>query len=910
MFSKRRFPRCLPPRCLPSLLLSLLATAALAQAPTVSGPLQEIRITGATSGEDLIRTFLVARPGVPAEQIDLEAERNLVYSIGSYAAVTVSLEDRGGGPILFVNVVENPRIGAVDVAGVTVADPERLEQIVTEAHLLDPGNLFNTDQAQDAVATLQRVYRQNGFPFDVPVTLDVTPLPDSDTEGEVAEVDVAAVDVAEGEEAPVALTYTVTEDAPLTDVVFEGNTVLDEDTLEGIFRPLERARAFNIQAYLTAVQEVNQRYEDLGYRDSGVNEAATALVDGTLNVAVRELRVGSYDTTAIGVDPSEFTLQPGDLYNYDTLLEDVRRLAQGRTTDIAIQQPPLILSSGDVRVTFRTGPPETAGPVDAVQVEGNTVVPTEDLLAILKLREGDTFTSTLAAEDFANIVKLYSDRGYVVATNPNFNYLDGVYVQRVTEIKIAGYKVTFENDTHRTKDFVVTRNLPPVGSVVNYNDIDNGLRTLARSGAIQPLGRPLEPTDQPDEAVVNVIVREQRTGNFQPGLQYDTLKGFSAAVSFGDTNFLGRAHTFNAEATAQTSDVGFQVGASVSYSVPWLYLDLLDFQEVPTSVSGSLFSTVETDKSLTQNGQVKVCLDPEERAANSCDPSERVFVGEYTRRDSGLGFGVGRRILPDTTLRVAARGTYSAYLLEPAGDCILDAEGKLPPNCALPEDQARPNLPQSGLSASVDATVMFDNRDNLDFPRRGVAASGSVGVGFGNDYRNPDTNQQQGYTYFPLEFGVKSYLALADLVPGVTDTNHVFAGKVNVGYQVGGDYPVDKYFRVGQTLVESTLIRGYGREDFNPSQAYAVGTVEYRYDFGLSTVATQTLIGIVFLDVGYASSVPGFDDYGAPIFAGAGVGVQVNLGFSALGFFPLRFDYGFSERHPSGVFSFRVGPVF
>ena len=563
-----------------------------------------------------------------------------------------------------------------------------------------------------------------------------------------------------------------------------------------------------------------------------------------------------------------------------------------------------------MRITFRTGPPETAGPITAIQIEGNTVVPTEDLLAALSLKEGDTFTSALAAEDFAAIAKLYADRGYVVAASPSFSYLDGTYVQRVTELKIAGYKVTFEGESHRTKDFVITRNLPAVGSVLNTNDLANGLRTLARGGAIQPLGFPLEPTDKPDEVIVNVNVRELRTGNFQPGLQYDTLKGFSAAVSFGDTNFLGRAHTFNAEATAQTSDVGFQVGASVSYSIPWLYVDLLDFKTVPTSLSGSLFSTVETNNSLTSGGQIKVCLNPDERATDECAPGDKVFVGEYTRRDSGLGFGVGRQIFPDTTLRVAGRGTYSAYLLEPAGDCTLDKDGKLPSSCSLPDDQARASLPQSGLSASVSTTVNFDNRDDFDFPRRGVAANGSVGIGFGNDYRNPDTNQQQGYTYFPIEFGVKSYLALSDLIPGVTDTNHVFAAKLNLGYQIGGNYPTDKYFLVGQTLSEGTLIRGYGKEDFNPSQAYAVGTLEYRYDFGLSTVATQTIIGVVFLDVGYASSVPGFDSYGAPIFASAGVGLQVNLGYSALGFFPLRFDYGFSQRHPTGVFSFRVGPVF
>ena len=70
------------------------------------------------------------------------------------------------------------------------------------------------------------------------------------------------------------------------------------------------------------------------------------------------------------------------------------------------------------------------------------------------------------------------------------------------------------------------------------------------------------------------------------------------------------------------------------------------------------------------------------------------------------------------------------------------------------------------------------------------------------------------------------------------------------------------------------------------------------------------MIGIAFLDFGYASSVPDFPDYGAPIFAGAGIGVQVNLGFGGVLLPALRLDYGFSQRNPSGVFSFRIGPVF
>ena len=174
------------------------------------------------------------------------------------------------------------------------------------------------------------------------------------------------------------------------------------------------------------------------------------------------------------------SLQPGDLYNYDTILEDVRRLAQGRTTDIAIETLPL--SSGDVRVSFRTGPPDTAGPIDAVQLEGNTVLSTEELSDTLRLGVGDTFTSALAEEDFASLVQAYADQGYVVAAQPDYNYLDGTYVQRITELKIAGYRVTFEDEDHSSKDFIVTRYLPEIGTVLNQDEFVRRLQTVGAAG--------------------------------------------------------------------------------------------------------------------------------------------------------------------------------------------------------------------------------------------------------------------------------------------------------------------------------------------------------------------------------------------------------------------------------------------
>lgn len=871
-----------------TLLYALAGTLALAQ-EELRGPLQEVRVVG-TDDADVVRVIIASRRGTPAQNIDLEAERNRVYSLGSFEEVSVSLQEEDGGPVLVVRVVENPTLGEVAFRGVEAVPQEQLLAQLARRNLLEPGRVYNTVRAEEGVDTIQAFYRARGFPFDVPVTVDTIPLPSQ---------------AEEGERPPVRLTYGVNEQARVESVAFQGGTVLEEGVLERVFRPLLRSGTFDPAQYRAAVDEVARRYGELGFRQSGVDLTRTELVNGRLNVRLRELTIVGVDTSALGVDASELSLGRGDLFNYDVLLEDVRRLAEGRGEDVRLV--PTVTSNGEVRVRFEVGPPDTAGPIDEIEIEGNTVIPDEELRELLTLGVGDTFTSTLAEEDFRRIAEAYRERGYLIATQGRFNYLDGTYVQRVTEFKIGGYRVRFEGGRERTEDFVITRYMPPVGAVANDEAIIAGLRQVQRLGAVEPVGRTFAPGEAPDEVVVELVVRETATGLFQPAAQYSTDTGFSASVSYSESNLWGRAHQVEAELNGLTSDIGLMFGGSIRYTIPWLYVDALDFRRVPTSVSASVFSRVGTNNVLTADGQTKVAYPglPDTEA-------NQVFVGEYSQRDSGLSFSVGRAVFRDTTLRVSARGTLTEYKLEPPStECTFDDGGDVENGnrCALPGDEARQYLPQGGLSSFVSTSLAYDDRDNPEFPRAGIAANGLVGVGFGSDYRN-DAGEQQAYTYSQVEFGVKTYLALADLLPDLGNRNHVVAFRLNGGHQFGGAYPVSRRFRVGKTPNEATAIRGYSLEDFGLSRTYLTGSVEYRYDFGLETVATQTIIGIVFLDVGYASAATGFPEYGAPLFAGAGAGVQVNLGFGGVALPALRFDYGFSERNPSGEFRFRVGPVF
>src|SRR5690606_40457491 len=83
---------------------------ALAQ-PAATGRIVEVRVEGTTTYADIVRTIITTRAGTDAASIDLEAERNRVYSLGTFESVSVEIEQSSTGPVLVVSVVENPRIG-------------------------------------------------------------------------------------------------------------------------------------------------------------------------------------------------------------------------------------------------------------------------------------------------------------------------------------------------------------------------------------------------------------------------------------------------------------------------------------------------------------------------------------------------------------------------------------------------------------------------------------------------------------------------------------------------------------------------------------------------------------------------------------------------------------------------------
>lgn len=878
----------------PSFVLrTLVACLALwgvgqAQSPVVEGEIVEVRVVGSTTYEDIIKTLVTVRPGTPVERVNIEEERNRVYDLGTFESATVSVVQSERGPVLEIAVQENPRIGEVNFDGVESINADNLRAAVAEEHLLQPGRVLNTQRAERAVSTVQSLYRAQGFPYEPDVLLITEPAP------ELADRD---------EEAPVRITFDVDETARIDEVQFESSTVLSEDELDRIFVRLEDQDTFDFSRFQTAANRVAQAYNEAGLRQSGIDLETTELKGGVLNVAFRELVIQAVDTTPLGIQADQLSLGVGDLFNYDVLLEDVRRLARGRRGDVRIV--PLLSDAGDVRVTFELGPPDTAGEISSISIEGNTVLSDEALQERLTLGAGDTFSSSVASEDFRRIVEAYEQAGYLVATEPDFGWNDGEYIQRVVEYRIAEYTITWRDGVEDAQPFVILREMPEVGQVLSIDAIDEALRNLLRNGATRPVDRRFVPVEGegPDQVAVEIVMEARQTGLIQPSVSYSTVDGFSGAVSLEESNLWGRAHAINAEVEALSADLGLLFGGSLRYTVPWLYLDAADFQENRTSVSVNLSSDVSVNEPLTNNGSRTVTFD---------GTNDSVEIGEYTRRSTGVGVTLGRALTDTLDATLSTRYTAFGIALEPAGEACQVTDGSVTnaDSCTLPRSEAEAFAPVGGSSGFVGTSLRFDNRDSPEFPRRGVSADVSVGSGLGNDFEVDGV--RQGYAYVPVEGGLRSYVTLQRLLGGDGDfgRNQVFAARLNVGHQLGDQYPDSKRFTVGDSLSVTRSIRGYAEDDFGLSKTYATSSFEYRYDFGLTTAATQTIIAVAFADVGWASNIAGYDIGEAPLRTGAGLGLQLNLGFSGVALPALRFDYGWSSQNPDGVFAFRIGTVF
>ena len=400
----------------------------------------------------------------------------------------------------------------------------------------------------------------------------------------------------------------------------------------------------------------------------------------------------------------------------------------------------------------------------SVKIEGNTVESNETLNALMTVKQGEILNSRVLQQNVQAIQDQYRKDGYILAKVTDMD-IDraGNLKLKVNEGVLEGYKV---KGNTKTKDHVILREMrQKSGEPFNSKKARRSMQRVYNLGFFEDVNIKMNPGVNPNAVVMELDVKEKRTGSFGIGAGYSSEDGVIGMVSIGDTNFRGTgdAVSLTYEKSGNDSDAH---GYSLSYRHPWI-----DSKETVGTVR--IYNRTYEYDDYDTNGSLKET---------------------YMRKYAGGEVTLGRPVSEYSTNYVTLRNRKDQYIKHiddgNAGDRSLDT--------AWLNDNF-------GTTRSITLEHVTDNRDNIYNPTQGgrISLSGEV-AGMGGDFDFQKlTIEDQRYH----KVGHAQVIALR--------------GQYGVGW---GHISEFNQYKVGG----QSSLRGY-REDQFRGDRMALATLEYRF---------------------------------------------------------------------------------
>ena len=500
--------------------------------------------------------------------------------------------------------------------------------------------------------------------------------------------------------------------------------------------------------------------------------------------------------------------------------------------------------------------------LNGVNIIGNTVYTTEDLMKVIKTEPGKIFNINTIREDRDRILKKYQDDGYTltdvtdIGINGNLEleiYLsegtvrDIQFKKMVTKQKGARRKPT--DDVLKTKTYVIERELEfSKDEIFNSKKYDETVKNLMRLGHFKNVK--YESRDipgDPDGKTIVLLLDEERTAILQGAISYGSEIGLLGTISIKDTNWKGKGQELGF--TFEKSDEDY-TSFSINFYDPWIK---------------------DTDRiswgwSLYKNSYE--------------DDDSKLFHKIDT---IGAKFNIGKGLTKNVRLSL---GTKFEYVEERAQKGKLyENGGKYYWSNGGPEVRG---IDDDYFIWSLFPSLTYDTRNHFWNPTAGEYAKLQLEGGYAGGY--------DGDVFGNVTLELRKYHR------GFFK-NNTFAYKVVGGIMTDSTKEAQRFWVGG-----GSTLRGYDGGFFKGTQKL-VGTIENR------TQINELLGFVVFFDAGRAWKQNGRDleygqdaDFPDKVATTAGVGLRLNTPIG-----PLRFDFGWpvGDKMDSGMeFYFNMGQSF
>ncbi len=399
---------------------------------------------------------------------------------------------------------------------------------------------------------------------------------------------------------------------------------------------------------------------------------------------------------------------------------------------------------------------------------GNTLYDKDELEQFMKVRRGEVLNSNTLHDNIAAIQEDYHDEGFILMKITDINIdKEGVLTLKINEGILEGYAV---KGNKKTKDKVILREMrQEVGTPFNAKLARRSMQRVYNLGFFEDVNIKMNPGVEPNAIIMEINVKEKRTGTFGIGAGYSSADGIIGMVSVSDTNFHGTGDSISImyEKSGDETDAH---GYVFSYKHPWL-----DHRE--TAVRFQLYNRTYAYNDYDTRGH---------------------FKEEYMRKYSGGEFTFSRPVSEYSTNFITFRHRKDKYVRHVSSGNAGDRSTW---------DYRSWRKKNFGTTRSIILEHVTDTRDNIYDPTTGNKVNLSLEFGgiLGGDF---------DYQKAAIEH--QHYIKAGD-------HSQVWALRGMYGYG-HGDMTEFNQFRLGG----QGSLRGY-RDDQFRGDRMILGTLEYRF---------------------------------------------------------------------------------
>ncbi|MBR1424085.1 BamA/TamA family outer membrane protein [bacterium] len=599
-------------------------------------------------------------------------------------------------------------------------------------------------------------------------------------------------------------------------------------------------------------------YNDQTYYSDSDSEAASK--EGKTIKSIEFYGLNSVPESEILV---KMQMKEGEAYTRSSMQTDLKTIYDTGFFTEKMKAVPTLNSDGTISIKIVL---EENIPVKDFTIEGNTVIPTEDIFMTLSEMKGKPQNIAQINEAISKIQELYNSKGYILARISSVSDdPDGTINIEIKEGIID--KIMIEGN-EKTKDYIVARNiLTEPGMIYNENLIKEDLVRLYATQAFKDVTREIEPSeDIPDAYDITIKVVEQRSTSISVGGGLDTVTGLFGSMGISENNFRGRAEKISLTGLAGTGIIlndssvkdHMNIQAELSYFKPYFF-------NADTSLNTRLF--------FRDFGSYQIPLAVERRYGGEVTVAHRLKFNRHATATFSLG-------LEDINVKEGDFNRISQLYREY--------------NVPLSE---RAKQLEGGMFLSLSPALLYDTRDSATVTRHGTMASLRFDENIGLNGFDKTNGKLTGM--------IKQYIPIAK------KSSLSFTAKG--GGAIHGDIPEVMAYRLGGPYT----IRGFKMSGVGTGNAFIMGSAEFATPIPFMDRTRISFLNNIRFTM-WADAGKVFDGtvsdkiYDRPMYA-VSVGVGLKVFIPGMG--PLSIDYGLPLTHSGrngskhGYFTFGVGDL-